>query len=106
MPRPDSPSLGDQRILSGVSNISESDRGHLRGISETSISTDGNYATPMGEHGLALQNLPPRQSEPGVGPRPGVVSPLTPPDGVERSGDYMMAGSTKRKSNFNEELDK
>jgi len=100
--RPDSPSLGDQRMTSGVSNVSESDRGHLRGISETSVSTQGEYATPM-----ALSSIPPRQTERTDGPR-GVVSPLTPPLGLEASGDYMTHGSSggRRKSNFNEELDK
>jgi hypothetical protein len=113
-----------ERITSGVSNVSESDRGHLRGISETSVSTDGagngvrgGSATP----GLSLGNLP----EPAV--RPAVqeeskktVSPLTPPEGVGQSGsgDYLGAGIAegqaqgqkpqslaKRKSNFSEALD-
>src|SRR4051812_26090516 len=109
-PRPDSPPLGgDNRFLSGVSNVSETDRGHLRGISETSVSTDGNYATPLerGE-GLALQNMPPRAPPEG---RPNVVSPLTPPSAISDgdSSDYLGAGrspgSTRRRSNFEENLD-
>merc|ERR1711939_871521 len=40
-----SPDLQNQnRIVSGISNLSDTDRGHLRGISETSVSTDGVYA--------------------------------------------------------------
>ena len=108
-PRADSPSLGgapdNMRITSGVSNVSETDRGHLRGISETSVSTDGNYATPM--EGLGLGGLPPS----GAGR---VVSPLTPPDGANEAGDYLGAseagGSSptpnqRKKSNFAEGLD-
>lgn len=92
--------------MSGVSNVSESERGHLRGISETSVSTQGDYATPMEsrDRGMRLKDIPDR-SEP-VQNRPAVVSPLTPPQGTD--GDYMSAGpssGTRRKSNFNEELD-
>jgi hypothetical protein len=108
IPRPDSPSLGDQRITSGVSVVSESERGHLRGISETSVSTEGVYATPLGQPLVTPGNLSSRQAESSTS-RPGVVSPLTPPTGVEASGDYMSVGSRKggrRKSNFAEELDK
>ena len=77
----------------------------MRGISETSVSTDGNYATPM--EGLGLGGLPP----PGAGR---VVSPLTPPHGVNETGDYLGASeagassptpSQIRKSNFAEGLD-
>jgi hypothetical protein len=113
-PRPDSPPLGENaRFLSGISNVSETDRGHLRGISETSLSTDGNHATPHEERqGLALGNL----SAPNVlhETRRNVVSPLTPPEGADESatGDYLGAGSpqnargtTRRKSNFAEGLD-
>jgi hypothetical protein len=119
-PRPDSPPLSENaRFLSGVSNVSETDRGHLRGISEASVSTEGNYATPMergeGREGLALQNMPPAGGVHEL--RPNVVSPLTPPSGVgEGEGnDYLGAGqggsqqsptgSTRRKSNFAESLD-
>jgi hypothetical protein len=111
--RADSPSLGgppeNMRITSGVSQVSETDRGHLRGISETSVSTDGNYATPM-EGGIALGSLPP----PTMTGRPNVVSPLTPPEGSNEAGDYLgatEAGATSptpsqtRKSNFAEGLD-
>jgi hypothetical protein len=110
--RADSPSLGgvpeNLRIASGVSNVSEADRGHLRGISETSVSTDGNYATPT-EGGIALGGLPPQT----IG-RPNVVSPLTPPHGANEAGDYLGAAepgassptpSQRRKSNFAEGLD-
>jgi hypothetical protein len=109
-PRPDSPPIGhDNRFISGVSNVSETDRGHLRGISETSLSTDGNYATPMERNeGLALHNMPPPGPPEG---RPTVVSPLTPPsavsegDGSDYLGGGRSPGSTRRKSNFEENLD-
>jgi len=127
-PRPDSPPLNDSAragFLSGVSNVSENDRGHLRGISETSVSSDGQrgggseYATPM-EHGLLLRDLPSPIEHPesahggqGIGTR-GVVSPLTPPEGSGRE-DYIGGGSSqnpgngngrqRRKSNFAEGLD-
>jgi hypothetical protein len=108
--RPDSPSLGNEnRFLSGVSNVSESDRGHLRGISETSLSTDGNYATPMERgDGSALHSMPPHAPPEG---RPNVVSPLTPPGAISEGegSDYLgggrSPGSTRRKSNFEENLD-
>ena len=96
------------RIASGVSNISDSDRGHLRGISETSVSTDGNYATPM-ESSIAMGGLPP----PTVGVRPNVVSPITPPQRAGEASDYLNAAqgpsaipmpSQRRKSNFAEGL--
>jgi len=112
-----------------VSHISDSERGHLRGISETSVSTDGrgersNYATPMEEStgagvgtfgpgaqgGLGLGNSLGRATVP-PNVRPNVVSPLTPPEGGEET-DYLTAGghrrsgqSGRRKSNFAEGLD-
>ncbi|KAH8586853.1 hypothetical protein B0O99DRAFT_585342 [Bisporella sp. PMI_857] len=114
-PRVDSPSLGDQRITSGVSEISGIDRGHLRGISETSVSTEGNYATPAAE-GLGIRGPSPASpreedlSGSGVAARPGVVSPLTPPDGIGEGQDYLTSGAAaqanpKRKSNFAERLE-
>jgi len=107
--RADSPPLGDGRILSGVSNVSETDRVHLRGISETSVSTEnnGNYTAPMEQTGGHVPARVPDNT------RPNVVSPLTPPHGVE-SSDYLDAGdhqatssptSVRRKSNFAEGLD-
>ena len=109
-PRPDSPSLGNEnRFLSGVSNVSDTDRGHLRGISETSLSTDGNFATPLErDEGLTLHNMPPHAPPEG---RPNVVSPMTPPSAVSEGegSDYLgggrSPGSTRRKSNFEENLD-
>ncbi|KAG0649494.1 Kelch repeat-containing [Hyphodiscus hymeniophilus] len=110
--RADSPSLGglpeNPRITSGVSIISDSDRGHLRGISETSVSTDGVYATPL-ESGVALGGLPPLTVE----KRPNVVSPLTPSHGSNEASEYLDASpasptsptpSQRRKSNFAEGL--
>jgi len=108
-PRPDSPSLGDPRITSGVSDVSHTDRGHLRGISETSVSTDGggNYAAvPASQQ----QAIPEVHEESEAKRRPGVVSPMTPPDMVNISNDYMgargtPATSSTRRSNFAEKLD-
>jgi hypothetical protein len=103
-PRAISPSTRDGRIASGVSNVSESDRGHLRGISETSVSTDGAYATPMEAPGV-------RVTSPGDESRPSAVSPLSPPLAVQESRDYLSAGQnsagspSQRRSNFSEELD-
>jgi len=122
--RADSPSLGNDfnpRITSGVSDVSGTERGHLRGISETSVSTQGgpgarssvggsNYATPMAEN-IQLRDLPAaRGPTPETGGRPGVVSPLTPPDMVNLSGDYLGARTVdhapaNRRSNFEEKLD-
>jgi len=133
-PRADSPSLGSDasgsagnlerrgRRISGhgvkmgsdVSQVNERDRGHLRQISESSVSTDGAFVTPMETSGVQ----PASASRGGNGGNIGVgglnvVSPLTPPLGVgtsETSG-YLGAGSPspigreKRKSNFAEELD-
>lgn len=133
-PRADSPSLGSDasgaarnlerggrrisghgmRMGSDVSQVSEGDRGHLRQISESSVSTDGAFVTPMETSGVQRASA----SRGGNGGNIGVgglnvVSPLTPPLGMgtsETSG-YLGAGSPssigreKRKSNFAEELD-
>ncbi|KAH6666293.1 hypothetical protein B0J14DRAFT_620459 [Halenospora varia] len=121
-PRADSPPLGSNsrrpRIGSAISGVSESDRGHLRGISDTSVSTDGGvYATPMerravGGHGEGLGIVSPETpSDPA---RAAALSPLTPPTGVGEGpgGDYLgrglasnSGGTQKRKSNFSEKLD-
>ena len=101
--------------------MSGTDRGHLRGISETSVSTQGggvgarssvggsNYATPMAES-IQLRDLPTQRGitpeASSAGGRPGVVSPLTPPDTVNTTGDYLGARSVgKRRSNFEERLE-
>ncbi|KAH7391537.1 hypothetical protein BKA64DRAFT_107644 [Cadophora sp. MPI-SDFR-AT-0126] len=121
-PSSDLQNQNQNRIVSGISNLSDTDRGHLRGISETSVSTDGVYATPMERR----EGIPTPQGQAqgqvrGPDGRPSAVSPLTPPAGVD-SGDYLgarssqgVAGgprnpgspseSTKRRSNFSEGLD-
>jgi hypothetical protein len=110
-PRADSPSIEDSRIVSGVSNLSETDRGHLRGISETSVSTVGVFATPNESVGVDHgYNTAPAAME-----RPTAVSPLTPPSATgTEPRDYLGAGSGSRspespnptrKSNFSEGLD-
>ncbi|KAK0118301.1 hypothetical protein ONS95_012595 [Cadophora gregata] len=97
-----SPSLdvqnqGHNRIVSGISNLSDADRGHLRGISETSVSTEGAYATPMerGEGmGIGTGMVTPQGQGQARGQdgRPSAVSPLTPPTGAD-SRDYLAAGA-------------
>lgn len=115
------------RVVSDISAISETERGHLRGISETSVSTDGGlYGTPMEYSNMMSANLGPRGPQPttsfdldrGTLRREGeVISPLTPPEGVEESGgDYLGRATaraanpdspqspTQRRSNFEERL--
>ncbi|TAQ85813.1 hypothetical protein B7494_g5867 [Chlorociboria aeruginascens] len=98
-PRADSPPLGSE------------DHGHLRGISETSVSTDGggHYSPiPLGE----------LEGDVVSSERPGVVSPLSPPvaAGSERRGpghiaDYFDKEQSdgesggEKKSNFIEGVD-
>lgn len=92
----------------------------MRGISESELSSDGEgvYSTPREERGLALGGLPPQTTSESGEPRPNVVSPLTPPDGVRdcEGGDYLGAAgrsprgtggatATRRVSNFAEGLD-
>ncbi|TVY82831.1 Kelch repeat-containing protein [Lachnellula suecica] len=121
-PRADSPSLGESaagadgrnRVGSGFSDVSESDRGHIRGISDTSVSTEGGFATPMEERnntsapGSRIVETLVSPTRPSAS-RPGAVSPLTPPHPVDESGGYLAAGrgspGGKRKSQFSEKLD-
>lgn len=106
----------------------------MRGISETSVSTDGAvYATPMGIPELDERRVSPNpivEESTSIGERrggegdarPNVVSPLTPPTAIRDSGDYMGAAATgssssrlgvkgspkpdgKRKSMFEEKWD-
>jgi hypothetical protein len=116
-PRADSPSLGESaagtegrarraRVGSQISVVSDSERGHLRGISDTSVSTEGNYATPMDPPTSTTREA---VAETPSG-RPGAVSPLTPPQPVHESSDYLgvgspVSGGSKRKSQFSEKLD-
>lgn len=83
----------------------------MRGISETSVSTDGGaYATPM--EGFAVSALTPGPGL-GVQERPSMVSPITPPEGGLQARDYVDAGQAgqgesghaKRRSNFSEGLE-
>jgi len=97
--------IGRTRIGSDLSSVTESERNHMRGISETSVSVDGSevYPTP-GERSSPI---------PMAGyQRPGVVSPVTPPEVVgEGEGDYVGVHGTigsadgRRRSNFSEKLD-
>lgn len=77
----------------------------MRGISETSVSTDGGvYATPMGIPEMEDRGVSPNPivEEPSSiveqrggneESRPNVVSPLTPPTALRDSNDYMGAGA-------------
>lgn len=96
-------------FMSGVSNMTDSERGHLRGISETSVSTTGGYESPADVgapqhfgHGSPV-DMGDRDRE-----RP-MINPLTPPSTMGLEGrDYSggrSTGSSRRRSNFSEELD-
>ncbi|QSZ32579.1 hypothetical protein DSL72_002157 [Monilinia vaccinii-corymbosi] len=73
------------RVHSDLSSVAESDRGHLRQLSDASVSVDGDYGNlpppkihidrPSDEHALE------HKAE-----GPGVVSPLTPPQEVGDGG--------------------
>jgi hypothetical protein len=102
------------RMGSDVSQVSEGDRGHLRQISESSVSTDGAFVAPMETVGLQQESASGGGNGGNIGVgRLNAVSPLTPPLGVGtgETGGYLRAGSPnpigkeKRKSNFAEELD-
>lgn len=103
-PLANSPLPSNPRIVSGVSNVSETDRGHLRGISNTSVST---YGTPS--EGLTMNQG--YHTAPAAMERAIAVSPLTPPSAtVPESMEYLRATTprspnSKRKSNFSEGLD-
>jgi hypothetical protein len=104
VPSPNSPhEVRDEegRIVSGVSNLSETDRGHLRGISETSgVSVD-----PPVVAGTAISPLSP----PAVAEGADYLSARSTGEGTfgDASGSGSGSGSpgTKRRSNFSEELD-
>ncbi|TVY40202.1 Kelch repeat-containing protein [Lachnellula occidentalis] len=110
-PRAESPlgastdNTGTGRVASGVSVTSST---HLRGISDTSVSTDGGaYATPSEGLNIVRTDLvaPARAGN----SRPSVVSPLTPP--LHEARDYLAAApsppanTSDRKSQFSEKLD-
>lgn len=106
----------DEDARSRRSGISSEHGGHLRGISDTSVSTDGAggaYGTPTelpARHEQAVE-------EPGTATtssvtKPTVISPLTPPQVIQQGGDYLSAGSlarshseAKRTSQFKEKLE-
>ncbi|CAD6453008.1 9f61d75e-31a6-4fba-9b4e-7dcf47082789 [Sclerotinia trifoliorum] len=111
--------MATDRVHSDLSSVAESDRGHLRQISDTSVSVDGDYGNPPM---LDVQIEGPNDDEHTFDDefgRPGVVSPLTPPQGVGEGRhhyfgpDSVGVGSmhnaqpvdTRRKSNFEEKLD-
>jgi hypothetical protein len=92
---PNSPE--EERIISGVSNLSETDKGHLRGISETSgvsISTSAGAA-------MVSPVSPPRvEGSDYISARPGGEGTFGP-----GSGEGSGSPASKRRSNFAEELD-
>jgi len=116
-PLADSPSIQDPRLVSGVSNISEAERSHMRGISETSVSTIGAYATPSEGGGGSLDHGAGDGAGFHTGPqvldRPAGVSPLTPQSATGfGTNDYLGARAigegrnpNHRRSNFSEGLD-
>ncbi|TGO84868.1 hypothetical protein BPOR_0456g00030 [Botrytis porri] len=108
-----------ERIHSDLSSVTESERTHLRQISDASVSVDGDYGNlPTPE----IQIEKPHDEEHGIEQvveKPGLVSPLTPPQGVGQGRQHYFGpdsvGSssvqnvpvpeTRRKSNFEEKLD-
>lgn len=123
--RADSVTLNEQaggatreRIHSDLSSVTESERTHLRQISDASVSVDGDYGNlPMPEIQIERPHEE-REIEQEV-ERPAVVSPLTPPQGVGQGRQHYFgpdsvggnaaqnvpAPETRRKSNFEEKLD-
>ncbi|KAM3085135.1 hypothetical protein ACMFMG_003567 [Clarireedia jacksonii] len=106
--RADSVTINDtttrQRVTSDLSSVAESDRSHLRQISNTSVSIDEDM----------YGSTPPEVGTPGQ--RSDIISPLTPPQGAgEGQPDYLSAHGmhappatapdTRRRSNFAEKLD-
>ncbi|KAF7890166.1 hypothetical protein EAF00_008482 [Botryotinia globosa] len=123
--RADSVTLNEQaggttreRIHSDLSSVTESERTHLRQISDASVSVDGDYGNlPTPE--IQIERPHEERGVEQEAERPGVVSPLTPPQGVGQgrqhyfgpdsvggnAGQNVPAPETRRKSNFEEELD-
>ncbi|ESZ93478.1 hypothetical protein SBOR_6127 [Sclerotinia borealis F-4128] len=124
-------SVPRERIHSDLSSVTESDRSHLRQISDVSVSVDGDYANlPTPE---IIVEMPDEDMHRYVAGASGVVSPLTPPQGVGegrthyfgpdsvgagdgREGQYSQGSAipvpapapdtnTRRRSNFEEKLD-
>jgi hypothetical protein len=113
IPRADSPTAAVSN-RGGTSVSSDFDHGHLRGLSETSVSTDGNYATLVEDGGSNQPSTAEGQRSTPQGQRVGAVSPLTPSEiTASSSGDYINKGNgeaqevqtTSKRSNFSEELD-
>lgn len=104
-PRVDSPTVAS-------SNVS-SDFGHARGLSEGTISTDGDQVAAAGGGTAAAVE---RDVVTPQGQRAGAVSPMTPTEVAPAGdGDYLTkgaepasespAGVARRTSNFSEDLD-
>jgi hypothetical protein len=113
IPRADSPTAAVSN-RGGTSVSSDFDHGHLRGLSETSVSTDGNLATLVEDGGSNQPSTAEGQRSTPQGQRVGAVSPLTPSEiTASSSGDYINKGNgeaqevqtTSKRSNFSEELD-
>jgi hypothetical protein len=116
---------GREGVISGMSQMSESDRGHLRGISETSVSTVGgsrpsptSLATPENQTGPAQgqeseeiaeeggergAEVPPAVPDPPT--RSTAVSPLTPGQKLnEEGGDYLTAKEEEKEKDEKDKL--
>jgi hypothetical protein len=91
-PSPNSPEEG--RIISGVSNLSETDKGHLRGISETS-----GVSVATGSGAAAISPLSPPKVEGGD-----YISAKAGGEGTSGPNDGSGSPGSKRRSNFSEEL--
>lgn len=81
-----------------MSNLSETDKGHLRGISETS---GVSVATGAGAAMVSPVSPPKVEGSDYISARPGGEATFGSPGG---SGDGSGSPGGKRKSNFSEEL--
>lgn len=113
LPRADSPTaVGSNADVTSVS--SDFEPGHGRGLSETTVSADGDHAASV--EGAAQPSAVEGQTPMPQGQRAGAVSPMTPSEvTASASGDYISKGgepaqegqvvSNRRTSNFSEDLD-
>lgn len=96
------------RINSDVSNISDMTRTHLRGISDSSVSTDSAWAPAPFERlarDIATTSPADAGSSSNDERRPSAVSPVTPSAGDGGLQSQRRQPSSARRSNFAESLD-
>jgi hypothetical protein len=113
LPRADSPT--DARVDVGSPSVSpDPEHGHARGLSDVSVSADGDHVELV-EGGITTPPVG-GPTPPSQGQRPGAVSPMTPLEVVSSAaGDYLTKGAepapesqtpaNTRTSNFSEDLD-